>query len=310
MRAWTASLVALSSLLVVSSASAQSALERLERRLADPDDAEGRQADDGAEPGYLGAVLDGRATEGRGVEVVEVVPGGPADEAGLQPGDLIRTVDDRRIRVMDDMAEALEPLGPGTEVSLGVDRDSERLTVAVTLGERPPRAARRFPDFGDVPAEASSRRVRLGIAVREVDEETAERLGLAEPIGVLVHEIVVGSPADRAGIPLQAVIVAVNGEELRGPEDLAALLDDAQPGDELTVDYLSNDRRSEAVVVLEAAPPEGEAEERVGPEDDPPATRADDELLERIETLEEAVRELLQRIERMERARQAQDESL
>ena len=72
-----------------------------------------------------------------GVLVQGVVPGGPADEAGIRPGDVILAVDGQEIDQQTTFTEALFVHDPGDTVPVTIQRGDEELTVDVTLGERP-----------------------------------------------------------------------------------------------------------------------------------------------------------------------------
>jgi S1-C subfamily serine protease len=56
------------------------------------------------------------------VEVVQVVPGGPAERAGIQPGDVVYKIDDRPVATVDDIRRHLERLADGTTVKVGIIR--------------------------------------------------------------------------------------------------------------------------------------------------------------------------------------------
>lgn len=73
----------------------------------------------------------------RGAEIVEVIPGSPAEEAGLQVGDLVREVDDRRVSSPHPLAELLSLYRPGDRVTLTVERKGEELEIEVVLGRQP-----------------------------------------------------------------------------------------------------------------------------------------------------------------------------
>ena len=61
----------------------------------------------------------------------------PAQQAGLQTGDVITAVNGRTISGNSDLASAIESQAPGTKVTLTVQRGTSQVTVSVTLGERP-----------------------------------------------------------------------------------------------------------------------------------------------------------------------------
>ena len=71
---------------------------------------------------------------GTGARVVSVAPGSAAADAGLQPGDIVTTVDDRPISSSTELTAAVRSRTPGDEISLTVQRDGDTQTVDVTLG--------------------------------------------------------------------------------------------------------------------------------------------------------------------------------
>ncbi len=91
---------------------------------------------------YLGAFAD--TAPGRGVKVLSVRPGGPADRAGLQPQDLIVAAKGRRIALLSDLSAILNSLNPGDHLSLEVIRGIRPLKTEVVLGA-PPGAAQLEP---------------------------------------------------------------------------------------------------------------------------------------------------------------------
>ncbi|MDQ0786527.1 S1C family serine protease [Streptomyces sp. B3I8] len=71
-----------------------------------------------------------------GVAVVDVTKGGPADRAGLRPGDVITGLGGTRVTTLTSLAEALASRKPGDRTEVTYTRDGGHRTARVTLGEQ------------------------------------------------------------------------------------------------------------------------------------------------------------------------------
>ncbi|MFE3458934.1 S1C family serine protease [Nocardiopsis aegyptia] len=102
--------------------------ERVVNRLVDHD--ETSYADIGAEIDLESPIAGAVIADGaRAVE-----PGGPADEAGLESGDVIVSLDGRRVQSGSELMAMLRDRTPGTEVDLEYERDGTRESTSITLG--------------------------------------------------------------------------------------------------------------------------------------------------------------------------------
>lgn len=295
---------------------AQPALERLERQVrkqvAQKADQVKRDASKPAEDdriGYLGVIADDSDVSGLGVRIVKVVEGGPAGKAGLKVGDLVTKIGDRLVRDLDDFGAALHDMPVGRKLRFTIERNFEPRRVEVTLGKRPPKDERPVPEFGRIGDPAPpppSRMSLLGVRVEDVDAEAQVAAGLPDATGAVVTHVTEGSPADVAGVPERAIIVAVDGKDVTAPGDLKRLIAAAGPGKEIRLDYYHRGKLIERKLRLA---------EIIGAENNAsPAASGEPQVLEelpdnggaptdqkRIEQLEERVRQLEARLKELER---------
>jgi len=98
-------------------------------------------------------------------------------------------------------------------------------------------------------AHGSVERGRIGIVGQSIDDpKLAKALGLANTRGAVVAQVVAGSPADKAGIKLQDIIVEANGHELRDFNELRNMVGLMRVGDKLELKIL-RDGRPQAITV-------------------------------------------------------------
>lgn len=127
----------------------------------------------------LGVVL-GRETE-KGVEIIGVSPGGPAEQAGLQAGDVLVSIRGESLGVAEGgsssdgretLYRVMAETEPGEELALIVDRDGESWTFNVTAERREPSSWQtmiRIPEIPDLP---ETHRVAIhGIEIPDIDTE-------------------------------------------------------------------------------------------------------------------------------------------
>lgn len=96
------------------------------------------QADGGVrDSGFLGVGLTERVDGGQGAIVTDISPDSPADDAGLQVGDVVVEVDGAAVDGTGGVIGAIRGHQPGDDVQVTVERDGSTVTVDVTLAERP-----------------------------------------------------------------------------------------------------------------------------------------------------------------------------
>lgn len=145
-----------------------------------------------------------------GALVSSVQPGGPAEKAGLQAGDVIRSVDGGAIVSSGDLPALIGQAMPGDTVTLSVWRRGEAVDIRARLG-----------DASEKVAEVSSQKstaeqARLGLALRPLQPGERNEAGVAS--GLLVQGV--QGPAALAGVQPGDVLLAVNGSPVSDVEQV------------------------------------------------------------------------------------------
>ena len=99
--------------------------------------------------------------EAKGVLATEPQAGGPADKAGIKPGDIVASVDNKPIADTREFIKRIGETPPGTSVDLTIVRNGREQRVAVALGEFPKQDTRGFvnePDIGPTAEPSKSSR--------------------------------------------------------------------------------------------------------------------------------------------------------
>ena len=154
----------------------------------------------------------------QGALVNSVEKGGPADKAGVEPGDVILRFDGKAVASSEDLPRIVGATRPGTKVTMQVWRNKSPRDLQVVVGEmQDERAARQARRGGKPPAAATS---QYGLTLSDLTD--AQRSELKVSGGVLV-ENVQGAGA-RAGIRRGDVILAVNNQDVTSVEQFNQMM--------------------------------------------------------------------------------------
>jgi serine protease Do len=156
----------------------------------------------------------------RGAVLTRIEPGTPAAKAGLQPGDVVLSVNGDEI--VDDNALRLRisQMAPGSTAKLGIQRADGPHEITVTLAQLP-------GDLGGAPTDpelrSGARSPLEGVSVDALDPQTAEQLQLPPTAkGVVVTNVEPNSEAYRQGLRRGDVIQSVNRKPVASPQEFEA----------------------------------------------------------------------------------------
>ena len=197
----------------------------------------------------------------RGVGITRVVPGSPAEKAGLRKDDVILRLDGENITSVRKLNRLVSEIAPDQSVKVTVSRGGAEQEVTATIAKRDNASmaqdyfqlqpfkweGKEFKNFkfdfpmgekfgfdfdkdGDFTLMLSNSR-RIGVSTMQLTKQLAEYFGVAEGKGVLVTSVTDDSPAAKAGVKAGDVITAIDGEAVDSPGDLARAINRKKEGD-------------------------------------------------------------------------------
>ena len=178
----------------------------------------------------------------QGVLVTKVVPGDPADKAGIKPNDIITEVGGTKVTSSHELTAKAASLPVDEKVDVTLLRDGKEKTVSLTVGRRPMTLAQNGePESG---TESG-----YGIQVTDLTPELARRLNIDAEHGAVVTGVEPGSKADQAGLEEGDVIVEANHHQVESARDFKERVQENKKGDRLNL-LVKSDKGGLKVVQL------------------------------------------------------------
>ena len=146
----------------------------------------------------------------KGALVSDVFKGDPADKAGIKVGDIVIEINHKPIKDTHELLLTIATMQVGERVSIKAIRDGKEIAFQVVVAER--------KDKVDM-VSAKGSTGHFGIAAQDITPEMAKQLGISREGGVIVTEVLNGSPADDVGIQPQDIIVQVNRVKINSMKD-------------------------------------------------------------------------------------------
>jgi serine protease Do len=162
----------------------------------------------------------------QGVIVSDVIPGSPADMAGLKIQDIILSIDDKPVGSLPMFGMYMFMLQAGDRVKIQVLRGSEKTQVEIPVAQRP----HRVDLLADLVDPEKNLIGKLGILGIEIDKKISELLpSLREASGVIVAAKVAGFGAEENSLAVGDVIHSLNGMTVISLDFLRSTLDATKP---------------------------------------------------------------------------------
>ena len=167
----------------------------------------------------------------RGALVAQVEKDSPASKAGLQPGDIILSVNGQPVNDSADLPMMIGLSEPGSKVTLGVWHDHKQQTITAVLGN--------FSDnvtLASASPGAQGDHGGLGLVVRPLNANEEQQAGVSH--GLLVEGV--SGPAEQAGIQPGDILIAVDGKSVSSIDQVRGILKSAGKSVALLIQRGSN----------------------------------------------------------------------
>ena len=154
-----------------------------------------------------------------GVTIANVVQGGPADQAGLKTGDTIISVDGKPVKNGDELVADIAARKPGSKANVGYVRNGKNGEATVTIADRSKLFASRLGEDEEGGEESQPKQSKLGVTVRAITPDMADRLDIPPGKGVIVQDVKPGSFADDTGLSRGDIILQINKQPVNSEDD-------------------------------------------------------------------------------------------
>jgi hypothetical protein len=191
---------------------------------------------------------------GRGMVVTEVLPEAPAKRAGVEPHDVLMSVNGMPVATDDEFDHVLRGTQPGgPPLALRLIRQGKPVELKVVPVFPPPPSTQpaTSPVSGSFTMEPT--RYRLGISLAPADETLRKQLAL-DDAGLVVLEVLPNTPAERQGVRAYDVITKAGGRPVRADRDLIEAVQAAKEN-KLELELVRAGKPQGLAVAPEKAPP-------------------------------------------------------
>ncbi|MGE5297237.1 MAG: Do family serine endopeptidase [Solirubrobacterales bacterium] len=211
------------------------------------------------ERGYLGVVPQDLTEdlakafdvdEGKGAVLSQVTEGSAAARAGLQAGDVVLEFRGIPIESASQFRNLVAGGRPGEKVDMVILRKGQRMTITATLDTRPSaEQLQQGQQRRQRPSEEGQEPQQLGLTVRDLTPELAQKFGYEQEEGVIITRVTPGSEAAEKGLRAGYVIREVNRKTVSNVEQFRKAVTQAIDGNQSVLLLITNGQVSQYVVL-------------------------------------------------------------
>ncbi|MBF0358876.1 MAG: PDZ domain-containing protein [Magnetococcales bacterium] len=220
--------------------------------------------------GWLGVTIE----PPQGVQIGEIIKGGPADKAELLKGDIITKINGNKVYSVASFTQKISQIGAEKKVTLDIMRQGKPLTIEVILDDSsrhrsvsqtpffqsPPNGAHSIPFLppGHFQPPAYQNSNKFPPIKSKADAQPAVWLGIAPGVAksgeVVIKGVAANGPGDKAGLKAGDLIISINGQAVVSPASLIKMISNFKPGD-LVILAITRKGQDKSIQIKMAAHP-------------------------------------------------------
>ncbi len=170
----------------------------------------------------------------RGALVTQVVKDSPAEQAGIEPGDILLSYDGKPISTIRDLTKLVALTKTKADVTIEIWRNDALIALSVSITETPQTGI--ASSAGETPVLTQ----KLGLAFAQVNDETRQKYNLDKSTdGVVISEVAPDGAAARQGLREGDVVKQIGKTKVRSPQEINNVIEE----------YLVDDKSSVLLLV-------------------------------------------------------------
>ncbi len=177
-----------------------------------------------------------------GVKVQKVTKASAAEKAGIKLGDVIQFFNGTKIRVPQDLIDAVRKLEPESKATVKLVRAKKQKALKVILGDY----AKKYKM-----KHFKAKRAFLGVHLDDMDADFGSYFGVKNGEGALVKKIVPDTPAEEAELKSGDVIVKIGPDAVKSARDVTKALKKYKKGDRVDIHFLRHKKKKSVKVELD-----------------------------------------------------------
>jgi serine protease Do len=169
----------------------------------------------------------------QGIFINKVEPGGPAEKAGLQAGDIIVALDGKPVTRGQELMDHVADATVGQSMKVTVLRNGKKEELSIVIGDRAKVFAGQLggPRNSEPGEQGEGTQVKFGISIKNLNNALRDNLGYKGPAGVLVSDVESGSFAEDIGLQANDIITNVNRQPVSSTDEFLRLQNALKPGE-------------------------------------------------------------------------------